>query len=92
MVKRYGKPSYGYGSFVEERKLQNYKIPSKRKDTVYYEFEKDKQKIKDDYKKKLDAYNKALKERSRKYEEEYEAYYGKQMNKLAWFFCLIYIQ
>ena len=39
MVKRYGKPSYGYGSFVEERKLQNYKIPSKGKDNLYYEFD-----------------------------------------------------
>ena len=44
MVKRYGKPSYGYGDFVEHI-LQYYK-PYK-KEIVYYEFEKDKQKIKD---------------------------------------------
>ena len=55
MVKRYGKPSYGYGNFVEEM-LQYYK-PYK-KEIVYYEFEKDKQKIKDDYNKQKERHGK----------------------------------
>ena len=87
MVKRYGKPSYDYVRFLDYD-LPNYK-PSQRKDIVYYEFEKEKQKIKNDYKKKMDAYDKALKVRKSKYENEYEDYYSETVGKyVVLFFCL----
>ena len=88
MVKRYGKPSYGYGNFVE-RQLQHYKPYKKEK--IYYEFEKGQQKTKVDYKKKLDAYDKALKDWHHKYEEEYEGHYNEIIAKYVILFLLLWV-
>ena len=79
---------YDYGFFVdykilnisENSKLHKDYVPYK-KEIVYYEFEKDKQKIKDDYKKQLQKYEEELED----WKKDYVIQGSKHAHKNKWF-------